>query len=91
MGESLAVSRDWLTLGGAVSSGPARPQMSKHHIIEIKGLANSIPFLVLHAFPEPCCSPIEREDLVPLTVSLEDLCDCLSAQVVETALCGFHS
>lgn len=32
IGEACAIPRDWLVLGGAVSPGPTRIQMSKHQI-----------------------------------------------------------
>lgn len=37
----LTISRKWLTLGGAVPPGPARLQMSKHHIQTIKDMVNA--------------------------------------------------
>lgn len=58
-GESFTISRQWLALGGAVSLGSARPQMSKHrkHGVNIISGHLYVPHTVLssqHAASHKC-------------------------------------
>lgn len=55
-GESFAIPRNWLVLGGAVPAGSARPQMSKHrkHMVTIpEPWTRADLGVVLHALRVP--------------------------------------
>lgn len=41
VGQLSTISRNWLTLRGAVPTGSARPQMSKHQNTENKDMINT--------------------------------------------------
>ena len=63
VGKLLIISRNWLTLGGQSLQGQQGPRYQSIRIQKIKDMANTVLFLVLHAFSDPATASSKGESI----------------------------